>query len=129
VARNDYTDEYFNTRLLHTFLPEEIIMIHWKRVIYPLLGISMCISGVSACSAPQGDVDAGKRWYMMHNCYSCHGLNGNDGKGPVIDADKISFRSFLSSVRNAGSPVMPRFPEEKVSKQDAADMYTWLRTK
>jgi len=104
-------------------------MVHWKHLLYPCIGLSVLIAGLAACSAPQGDVDAGKRWYMMHNCYSCHGLNGNDGKGPVVDANKLSFRSFLSNIRDAESPIMPRFPEEKVSKQDAADMYAWLQTK
>ncbi len=81
---------------------------------------------LSACTAPEGSADDGKRWYMMNNCFACHGLHGNDGKAPDIDIDDVSFRKFLAVIRNAKSPIMPRFPEEKVSRQDAADMYAWL---
>lgn len=84
---------------------------------------------ISACSTPPGSAEDGKRWYMMHNCYSCHGLNGDDGQGPVIDTSKMSYRRFNSVVRNARSPIMPLFPEDKLSDQDIADMYAWLKTK
>ena len=83
----------------------------------------------SGCTTPDGNAEDGKRWYMMHNCYACHGPNGDDGKGPEIHAKDMGFRSFLSIVRDANSPIMPKFPEAKVSKQDVADMYVWLRTK
>ncbi len=83
---------------------------------------------LSACTTPEGSAEDGKRWYMMNNCYACHGLHGNDGKAPDIDIADVSFRRFLGFIRNAKSPIMPRFPEEKVSRQDAADMYAWLRT-
>lgn len=83
---------------------------------------------ISACTSPKGKVEDGKRWYMMNNCYGCHGLNGNDGKGPKINTDDLSFRHFLSIVRDANSPIMPKFPEEKVSRQDVADIYAWLKT-
>ena len=96
-----------------------------------LLSLFLFISAalvLSACAAPEGSADDGKRWYMMNNCYACHGLHGNDGKAPDIDIGDLSFRKFLAIIRNAKSPIMPRFPEEKVSRQDAADIYAWLRT-
>ena len=71
----------------------------------------------------------GKRWYMMHNCFACHGLNGNDGKAPVIRGIDISYRSFISTVRDADSPIMPKFPESKLADQDVADIYAWLQEK
>jgi len=100
--------------------------IHHLRLLLAVIGLSLLLAG---CTTPKGNAEDGKRWYMMNNCYSCHGLNGNDGKAPVIDANDISFRTFLGYIRDANSQIMPKFPEEKISKQDAADMYAWLKTK
>jgi mono/diheme cytochrome c family protein len=84
---------------------------------------------LNACSAPEGNMENGKRWYLMHNCQACHGRQGDDGKGPVIYPLAMGFRHFKSIVRNANSPIMPKFPEEKISNQDVADIYTWLKMK
>ena len=91
----------------------------------------LCLTALflPACKAPEGNMDDGKRWYMMHNCYACHGRLGNDGKGPVIYPLDMGFRHFKSTVRNANSPIMPKFSEEKLSNQDVADIYTWLKMK
>lgn len=92
-------------------------------------GAAFTILALSSCSAPQGNPADGKRWYSMHNCFACHGPNGNDGKGPQIAKTDMGFRKFLGIVRDAGSPIMPKFPEEKLSTQDIADIYVWLKTK
>lgn len=94
----------------------------------------ICIFGIPAllfmtgCSAPEGNAEQGKRWYTMHNCYSCHGKNGNDGRTAKIAAIKLGFRSFENYLRDPDSPSMPKFPEEKLSKQDAADIYALLKS-
>ncbi len=44
----------------------------------------LCLFFFSGCSAPPGNPEDGKRWYMMHNCYSCHGLHGDDGRAPRL---------------------------------------------
>ena len=68
------------------------------------------------CSSPDGNADNGVRWYKMHNCFACHGPNGNDGKAPDIHHPDMSFRTFRSIIRDAGSPIMPKYPEEKISE-------------
>lgn len=103
-------------------------MFHARNFALPFFILIAAVSTLAACSPPDGNADDGKRWYMMNNCYGCHGLHGNDGKGPEINTDNLSFRKFLAVIRDAGSPIMPKFPEEKVSRQDAADMYVWLST-
>jgi mono/diheme cytochrome c family protein len=80
----------------------------------------------SGCTAPDGNPVDGKRWYNMHNCWSCHGPNGDDGKALPLRGTGISYRGFQAKVRNADSPIMPKFPESKISKQDVADIYAWL---
>lgn len=84
---------------------------------------------VVACSAPKGNSTNGKRWYMMNNCFACHGLNGDDGKGPEIRGINISYRSFISTVRDANSPIMPKYPESKIPDQEVADIFAWLQAK
>lgn len=83
---------------------------------------------LTACTAPDGNVDEGKRWFAMHNCSACHGDNGNNGRAAQISATDMSFGSFVKYLRNPDSPSMPKFTEEKVSEEDAADIYAWLKS-
>lgn len=83
---------------------------------------------LSSCNSPKGDAAEGARWYTMHNCSACHGANGNDGRAAEISALDMSFGSFVTILREPYSPSMPRFPENKVSEEDAADIYAWLKT-
>lgn len=84
---------------------------------------------VTACSTPMGNPEDGKRWYSMHNCFACHGPNGNDGKAPVVSNLGMSHWRFKRIIRNAGSPIMPKYPKEKISAQDVADLYAFLKAK
>jgi hypothetical protein len=81
-----------------------------------------------SCGAPPGNPEEGKRWYMMHNCSSCHGPHGNDGKAPEITGLDMGFESFLRKLRTTNAPIMPPFPESALSKQDAADIYAFLKS-
>ena len=82
----------------------------------------------AACSAPPGNPADGKRWFLMNNCSSCHGLHGNDGRAVNIAGLKMGFGRFLRKLRNTDTQIMPSYPETKVSKQDAADIYAYLRS-
>ena len=65
---------------------------------------------------------------MMNNCNSCHGQDGVGGRAPKIAGLDMSFGSFLRKLRKTDAPIMPSFPESKVSKQDAADIYAYLKS-
>jgi len=82
---------------------------------------------VGACSTPAGNPNDGKRWYSMHNCFACHGENGDDGEAPDIRDLEMSYYRFEKKIRDAGSPIMPKYPEEKISSQDVADLYAFLK--
>ncbi len=84
---------------------------------------------ISSCSTPMGNPEDGKRWYSMNNCYACHGVNGDDGKAPVINNLDMSFWRFERIIRDAGSPIMPKYPEEKISDRDVADLYAFLKAR
>ncbi len=99
------------------------------KLFFPLFGFAaLIISGsLVACTQPTGKATNGKRWYSMHNCFACHGKNGNDGKGPKITGLNMSYRNFVKRLRHAETAIMPEFPEEKISDQDAADILAWLQ--
>ena len=94
-----------------------------------LLGAAAVVSCLIffGCSSPKGNPEDGARWYKMHNCFACHGSTGNNGKAVKIRDLDIGYRTFRSIIRDANSPIMPKFPEEKISDQDIADIYEWLK--
>jgi mono/diheme cytochrome c family protein len=83
---------------------------------------------LSSCSSPEGKVADGKRWYKMHNCSSCHGENGGDGRGPDIAGLEMSFRGFTRRLRNTETAIMPEFNEDKINDQDASDILAFLKS-
>lgn len=93
-------------------------------IMIMLLVISILFA---ACSSPPGKPANGKKWSMMYNCYACLGKNANNGKAPVIARIDRNFVSFLRFIRNPDSAVMPNFPKEVLSRQNAADSCTWLQ--
>lgn len=99
---------------------------NWSKLLLLLVFIGLFTIG---CTTPKGNPEEGKRWYMMNRCYACHGLNGDDGKGPMIRGVGLGYRYFHSTVRNANSQIMRPFPESKLSDQDIADIYAWLEAK
>lgn len=84
---------------------------------------------IGGCTPPSGDPAAGKKWFVMNNCSSCHGPNGDDGRAVPIAGLDMSFGRFLRKLRNTDAPIMPPFPESKISEQDAADIYAYLQSR
>lgn len=86
-------------------------------------------AALSACgTAPPGNTENGEKWYKMNNCSACHGEKGNGGgRGPDITGMDMGFASFVKKLRKKDAPIMPPFPESKISEQDAADIYAYLK--
>lgn len=83
---------------------------------------------IGGCGTPAGNPEAGKKWFAMNNCSSCHGPNGNDGRAANIAGLDMGFGSFVRKLRRTNAPIMPYFPESKITEQDAADIYAYLKT-
>ena len=96
-------------------------------ILGPSLALLVLISTTS-CTPPAGNPIDGQRWYSMHNCSSCHGPKGDDGRGPRIAGTHMRFGSFMNRLRTKDDSIMPEYPEEKISKQDAADIYAFLKS-
>ncbi|MDK9709328.1 MAG: cytochrome c [Desulforhopalus sp.] len=84
---------------------------------------------LSSCgTAPVGDPGNGQTWYKMNNCGACHGETGKGGRAPDITNLDMSFGSFVKKLRKKDAPIMPPFPESKISERDAADIYAYLKS-
>ena len=112
---------------LYRSLSKDMSIVYRDKIVIMIMLLVISIL-FAACSPPPGNPANGKKWFMMHNCYACHGKNANDGKAPVIARIDRRFGSFLRFIRNPDSAVMPIFPEEVLSRQDAADIYAWLQS-
>jgi hypothetical protein len=58
------------------------------------------------------------------NCASCHGRTGGGKVGP--DLHKVSYETFVYSVRNGRAPIMPVFNESKYADADLQQDYKKL---
>lgn len=103
-------------------------MKHLRNSSFLLLFFAILALSLTACDGSEGNAVNGKRWFAMHNCSACHGENANNGRAAHISAIDMSFSRFVGYIRNPDSPSMPRFPENKLSKEDAADIYAWLKS-
>jgi len=104
-------------------------MLHSSNQRILTMGLVLfCLAFLAGCGAPPGNPADGQRWYLMNNCSACHGPNGNDGRAVNIANLNMSFGGFVKKLRTTDAPIMPPFPEAKVSKQDAADIYAYLQS-
>ncbi len=63
----------------------------------------------------------------MHKCFACHGKHGNDGGAPDISGLNMGFDSFVHRLRNPQAGAMPEYSKEKISDQNAADIFAYLK--
>ena len=94
-----------------------------------LLTLWLLVLPTSCSQPPTGNPDNGKRWFSLYRCNGCHGENGTGGRAVEIAGLEMRYSAFLRKLRNPGSSIMPSFPRDKVSDQDGADIYLWLRNR
>lgn len=97
--------------------------------VFVLLLIVLALTLFACSGAPQGNPADGARWFGLNRCNGCHGEGGSGGRGPAIAGTTLGFRRFLAKVRRPESQIMPAFAPDRLSDQDAADIYLWLLTK
>jgi cytochrome b subunit of formate dehydrogenase/mono/diheme cytochrome c family protein len=76
-----------------------------------------------------GDATRGETLWADVGCDSCHGVDAHGIEGRAnfsIAGTSLSFESFVTSVRR-GPAEMPAYGEDKLSGQDLADLWVWLR--
>jgi cytochrome c553 len=97
--------------------------------IFMVLLVLAAYMVISGCTSPEGNAANGKKWYSMHTCYACHGIDGKGRRGgPNIAGIDMGYRSFLKRLRNSQTAIMPQYSEEKINDQDAADILAYLKS-
>jgi hydroxylamine dehydrogenase len=77
----------------------------------------------------QEDADAdrpGERLYIGKGCLGCHGASARGGVGPPLAGTPLAFDAFLGQLRHPRD-IMPSFPEEIVSEDDAGEIHAYLQ--
>ena len=97
-----------------------------KRVLYVTLIV--CCLAVSSFGQANGNAQEGKRLFMKHNCYYCHGTSGQGGRdGARIAQTALNLQGLTRYVRQpAGS--MPAFTEKILSDRELTDIYAYLKS-
>ena len=79
--------------------------------------------------APTGNAENGRRLFMDHTCYYCHGTVGQGGLatvGPRIALLPRSLDSFIAYVRRPAGR-MSAYSEKVLPDSALADIYGYLR--
>ena len=94
-------------------------------------GLSVLASVAFCGVANAADLDAAKRGetlYMQHQCYSCHGTNGQGGErnaGPKIFPNPTPFVAFELQMRTPRN-LMPRYPVQNINDVQLKDLYAYV---
>jgi mono/diheme cytochrome c family protein len=82
----------------------------------------------SAQSAPQGNVENGKRLFLKEGCWECHGYAGQGGRdGARIGATSLTLQGVIRYVRKP-TGAMPAFSEKILPDQELTDIYAYLKS-
>ena len=83
-------------------------------------------SGAQGGKAPPGNVENGRKAFIQHGCFSCHGFSGEGGSGPRLAQNPIPFQAFVQYIRQP-KLTMPPFGTQ-VPDQELADIYAFLKS-
>ena len=90
------------------------------------------LASVAFCSvAGAADLEAAKRCetlYMQHQCYSCHGTQGQGGErnvGPKIFPNPTPFVAFELQMRTPRN-LMPRYSVQNINAAQLKDLYAFV---
>ena len=79
-----------------------------------------------AGAVPAGNVENGRKAFVQHGCFSCHGYSGEGGPGARLAQNPITYQAFAEYVRHP-KRTMPPFGTQ-VSDQELADMYAYIKS-
>lgn len=99
-------------------------------------------SGTQSAPLAPGNAEQGKALFVAHQCFACHGYNGETGT-PFLKDDGtfiprlLTVRGFIAFIRAprpneappAGSSVtMPSYGVTSLPDQQAADLFSYIKT-
>jgi mono/diheme cytochrome c family protein len=96
---------------------------------YPAsIAITVCLMSLAAFAQTNGNADEGKRLFMKHNCYYCHGTTGQGGRdGARIAQTALNLQGLLRYVRKPTGG-MPAFTEKILADRELTDIYAYLKS-
>ena len=97
------------------------------------LGIASIFAQSQKPAAPAGkatavnnNVENGRKAFVEHGCYSCHGYSGQGGRGARLAQSPIPLQAFAKYVQRPNR-AMPPFGTQ-VSDQELADIYAFIKS-
>lgn len=83
-------------------------------------------SAAKAAAPGPGNAENGRKAFLAHGCFSCHGYQAEGGPGLRLVGYPDTLQSFAAYVRQPKG-IMPSFGSN-VSARDLTDIYTWVRS-
>ena len=79
-----------------------------------------------AGAAPAGNIENGRKAFIQHGCFSCHGFSGEGGPGARLAQNPIPFQAFVQYARRPKRSMPPYGMQ--VSDQELADIYAFIKS-
>jgi len=73
-----------------------------------------------------GNAENGKKAFIAHTCYTCHGYEAEGGVGLRLAGYPNTLDSFIAYVRQPKGVMPPS--GAKITAQEFLDIYTWVRS-
>jgi mono/diheme cytochrome c family protein len=95
-------------------------------VVFVMILSTVCFAQTSP--APTGNVENGKKLFVKHDCYWCHGTAGQGGSaGARIGGTALSLQGVVRYVRQPAG-AMPAFTDKVLTDQELTDIYAYLKS-
>jgi ubiquinol-cytochrome c reductase cytochrome c subunit len=82
----------------------------------------------ATAGVPAGNADSGKKLFVSHGCWTCHGYaaQGGEGSGPRLAGKLPAWPAFSKYVRQPTDNMIP-YTAKVLPDQALADIYAWIR--
>ena len=93
------------------------------------LAVSLCVLGAAVATAqePEGDVREGRALYDSHQCWQCHGYEGQGGVAGVRIAPTLyPYEAFARLVRHTN--LMPAYSPDVLSDEQLRLIYAFVQS-
>jgi mono/diheme cytochrome c family protein len=80
----------------------------------------------AAQTAPPGDAQRGRDFYLKYSCYACHGYDGHGGAGARLVPLAMTLPRFTAYVHNPRR--MPPYTEKVLSDAQLADLFAYVKS-
>ncbi len=119
----------FESRKIHPLpLGEGRVRVSGGTALALLLLVSVVCLAQTPAQTPAGNAENGKRLFLKHDCYWCHGTAGQGSSaGARIGGTALNLQGVMRYVRQpTGS--MPAFTDKVLTDQELTDIYAYLKS-